>query len=123
MTDVIMVMTRTEIEGRPTRRASTTTELVALDPETKRILTEDIFRWNPKDDSFVFSGDSTILEKNMRKYDITQEEIRSELNRRKTVLEWMVNKSIRRYTDVANVIREYYANPNRIFQKARVGRK
>ena len=32
-------------------------------------------------------------------------------------------KGIRGYGEVANVIREYYANPNRVFQKARVGLK
>ena len=59
----------------------------------------------------------------MKKLDINEEEIRRELHRRKIVLEWMVREGIRRYTDVANVIREYYVDPNRVFQKARVGLK
>ncbi|MGB9740810.1 type IV secretory pathway protein [Candidatus Bathyarchaeota archaeon] len=123
MTSVIMVMTRTEIEGRPARRASTTAEVVGTDPERKNVLTEDVFRWNPREDRFAFSGHSTLLKRHMRKAGISEEEIRRELHKRKTVLEWMVREGIRRYTDVANVIREYYANPNRIFQKARVGLK
>ncbi|PMB75327.1 MAG: type IV secretory pathway protein, partial [Candidatus Bathyarchaeota archaeon] len=123
MTNVIMVMTRTEIEGKPARRASVTSEVLGLNSKTKSILTEDVFRWNPKEDKFVFSGHSSILEKHMKKMDISEEEIRRELQRRKTVLEWMVKKGIRRHIDVSNVIREYYANPNRVFQKARVGLK
>jgi flagellar protein FlaI len=123
MTNVIMVMTRTEIEGKPARRISTTTEVVELDPERKNILTEEVFCWNPKEDKFVFSGHSTILERHMKKLDINEEEIRRELHRRKIVLEWMVREGIRRYMDVANVIREYYVDPNRVFQKARVGLK
>jgi len=123
MTDVIMVMTRTEIEGKPARRTSTTTEVVELDSKRKDILAEEVFRWNPKEDNFVFSGRSTILERHMRKLDIDEEDIRRELHRRKIVLEWMVRKGIRRYVDVANVIREYYVNPSRVFQKARVGLK
>jgi len=123
MTNVIMVMTRTEIEEKPARKASTTAEVVELDPKTKNIITEEVFRWNPKGDKFVFSGHSTILERHVKKFDINEEDIRRELNRRKIVLEWMVRKGIRRYMDVANVIREYYANPNRVFQKARVGLK
>ncbi|MEM3696812.1 MAG: type II/IV secretion system ATPase subunit [Candidatus Bathyarchaeia archaeon] len=123
MTNVIMVMTRTEIEGKPARRASVTSEVLGLNSKTKSILTEDVFRWNPKDDKFVFSGHSSILEKHMKKMDISEEEIRRELQRRKTVLEWMVKKGIRRHIDVSNVIREYYTNPNRVFQKARVGLK
>jgi len=123
MIDVVMVMTRTEIEGKPARKAITTTEVVELSQETKNILTKEVFCWNPKEDKFVSSGHSTILERQMRKLDINEEDIRRELHRRKSVLEWMAHKGIRRYTDVANVIREYYVNPNRVFQKARVGLK
>jgi flagellar protein FlaI len=123
MANVIMVMTRTEMEGKPARRTSTTTEVIELDPKRRNIITEEVFRWNPKGDKFVFSGHSTILEKNMKKLDISEEDIRRELHRRKIVLEWTVRKGIRRYTDVANVIREYYVNPHRVYQKARVGLK
>lgn len=123
MIDVIMVMVRTEVEGKPARRAFTTSEVVELDPKTKQLKTNEIFRWNPKVDRFSFSGYSQILERNVWKLNIDEEEIRRELHRRKTILEWMVHKGIRRYTNVANVIREYYANPKRVYQKARVGLK
>jgi len=123
MADVIMVMARTEIEGKPARRVRTTTEIVELDQKTREILTQEVFHWNAKEDKFVFSGHSAILEKHMKVLDIDEKEIRSELRRRKTVLEWMVKEGIRRYTEVANVIREYYTNPKRVFQKARVGLK
>jgi len=123
MINVIMVMTRTEIEGKPARKATTTTEILELNPQTKNILTEEVFRWNPREDKFVFSGHSTLLERHTEKTDVNEEDVRRELHRRKIILEWMVRKGIRRYTEVANVIREYYANPNRVFQKARVGLK
>jgi flagellar protein FlaI len=123
MTDVIMVMVRTEIDGRPTRKAGIAAEIKDVDPKTKNIRTNEIFKWNPKEDTFAFLGQSTILEEHMKKQGITQEDIRTELNARKTVLEWMARRGIRRYIDVANVIREYYANPRRVFQKARVGLK
>jgi flagellar protein FlaI len=123
MANVIMVMTRTEIEGKPARRTSTTTEVLELDPKRKEIITGEVFNWNPKLDRFVFSGRSAILERHMKKFDVTEEDIKRELHRRRIVLEWMVRKGIRRYTDVANVIREYYVNSKRVFQKARVGLK
>ena len=123
MTDVIMVVTRTEIDGRPARRTNTTTEIVELDLKTKNFMTEEIFNWNPKEDKFVFSGHSSILEKHAKKLGTSIEEIRRELQARRTVLEWMAHKGIRRHSEVANVIREYYANPSRVLQKARVGLK
>jgi len=123
MIDVVMVIARTEKEGKPARRATTTTEVLELDQKTKSIPTEEVFSWNPREDKFVFSGYSSLLEKQMKKLGVTEGKVKRELNRRKIVLEWMVHKNIRRYTDVANVIREYYANPKRVYQKARVGLK
>jgi flagellar protein FlaI len=122
-TNVIMVMARTETEGKPARRVSITTEITEFEPKKKAILTEEVFHWNPREDKFVFSGHSSILEKQLKKLDIDEEKIELELKRRKIVLQWMVREGIRRYTDVANVIREYYANSNRVIQKARVGLK
>jgi flagellar protein FlaI len=123
MTSVIMIMSRTEIEERPARRVTTTTEVTGLDPNTSNITTEEVFQWHPKPDDFSFSGRSTILEKHIKKIGISEENVERELNRRQTVLLWMTRQGIRHYTDVANVIREYYTKPDRVFQKARVGLK
>jgi flagellar protein FlaI len=62
-----------------------------------------------------------MLEEKMKRKGLTKEEVWEELNRRKIVLDWMVKKGIRQYTDVVSVIRDYYADPIRIFRKARVG--
>ena len=121
MIDAVTIQVRTEVDGKPARRTSTITEVTALDPRTKDLLTNDVFNWNPRNDSFQYTGRSHILEKNMEKMGISVEEVREELQRRKTVLEWMVRKNIRKYTQVANVIREYYTNPDRIYRKARMG--
>jgi len=123
MTNVIMVMSRAEIDGKPARRINTAAEVLELDPKKRDILTQEIFNWNPKFDKFSLSGHSVILEKHVKKLGISEEEVKRELNRRQAVLDWMTSKGIRRYTEVANVIREYYANPDRVFQKARVGLK
>jgi flagellar protein FlaI len=123
MTNVIVVMERTEVNGRPARRVSVASEIKQFERTTNEILTEEVFRWNPRFDKFAFLGDSPLLEKHMKKTGLTEKDVRRELQYRKTILEWMVQQGIRRHGDVANVIREYYANPNRVFQKARVGLK
>jgi flagellar protein FlaI len=122
-TNEIMVMERTEVNGKPARRVNVATEVKGFDTKTEEILTEEVFRWNPKLDNFTFSGHSTLLEKHMKKTGLTQEDVERELKYRKTVLEWMVQQGIRYHGDVANVIREYYANPTHVFQKTRVGLK
>jgi flagellar protein FlaI len=116
-------MERTEVNGKPARRVKVAAEVKEFETKTKEILTEEVFRWNPKFDKFTFLGHSALLEKHMKKMGLTEEDIERELKYRKTVLEWMVQQGIRRHGDVAQVIREYYINPSRVFQKVRVGLK
>jgi flagellar protein FlaI len=58
----------------------------------------------------------------MKKFGLEESEVRKEILRRKAVLEWMAKNNIRRYTEVANIIREFYADPARVYRKARVGK-
>jgi len=121
MIDIVMIQSRIEINGKPARRTSAVTEIVAMDPKTKELLTNDVYQWNPKTDTFSYSGHSHVLEKNMKKMGLGEDEVRKELHQRKVVLEWMAKNNIRRHTEVATVIREYYADPARVYRKARVG--
>jgi len=121
MIDAVTVQLRTEVDGKPTRRTHTVTEIVGLDPGTQQLLTNEVYRWDAKRDVFVYSGRSNILKKKMKSLGLNKEEVQDELHRRKTVLDWMVKKEIRRYTDVATVIREYYADSARVYRKARLG--
>lgn len=120
MTSVVMVMSRTEVDGRPARRVNTTTEVLGYDAEKGNIKTEEISAWIPKFDKFSSLKKSVLLERRIAKLGISEEDVKRELYRRQTVLDWMAREGVRRHTEVANVIREYYANSERVFQKARV---
>ena len=121
MIDAITVQLRTEVDGKPARRTRAVTEIVGLDPKTKELITNEVYRWNPRSDTFEFSGYSHILEEKMQIKGLDEDEVRKELRKRRTVLEWMVKKGIRKYPDVVSIITDYYADPNRIFRKARLG--
>jgi len=121
MIDAVLVQGRTEVNGKPARRALSVTEIVGLDPRSKDILTNQAYKWDARSDSFNYSGRSYVLQRAMEKTGLREPEVQAELQRRKMVLEWMVKNKIRRYTDVAGLIREYYADPTRVYRKARVG--
>ncbi|MCD6243495.1 type II/IV secretion system ATPase subunit [Candidatus Bathyarchaeota archaeon] len=123
MIDDIVIQVRTEVNGKPARRVSTVTEIVGMDPKTKEILAHEVYKWDPKSDSFVYSGKSYVLERHRERLGLTKKEVENEIERRKAVLQWMVENNIRRYTEVAKVIREYYADPDRVYRKVRVGVK
>ena len=121
MINAIPVQLRTEVNGKPVRRTRSVTEIMGLDPKTRELLTNEVYRWDARHDSFVYSGHSHLLEEKMERNGLNEKEVQNELNQRKTVLDWMVKQGIRKYTDVASVIREYYADPIRVFRKARMG--
>jgi flagellar protein FlaI len=123
MTDIILVMERTEVNGKPARRVRIVTEIHGIEKTTNEILKEEVFNWNPKFDKFSSLKSSGLLEKHKSKMGLKDEDINRELRSREIVLDWMVKQGIRNQMDVANVIREYCANPKRVIQKARMGLK
>jgi len=119
--DIITIQTRTRIADLPVRRTMQISEMIGLDPHSKELLTNDAFKWDAKADKFNFSGRSYLLEKISRSLGIEMKEVQNEIGRRKTVLEWMAKQGIRRYKEVAGVIRQYYAAPDKVFERARMG--
>jgi len=109
--DVIGVQTRVQVGDKSVRRMVNIAEVVGLDPTTKDVLTNDVFKWNPKTDTYVFYGRSYVLENIMKRHGYKHEEVMEELNNRRLVLEWMVRNNIRDFKDVVEVIRTYYVNP------------
>jgi flagellar protein FlaI len=123
MIDVITVQLRTEVNGKPARRTTVVKEIVGLDPTSREILVNEVFRWNTKHDNFLFSGQSHIVQEKRVHSNLSTDEVQEELHRRKKVLDWMVKRGIRQYIDVASIIRDYYADPSRVYRKARMGSK
>ena len=118
--NAVAMQSRVRIKGKTARRISHIAEIVGLDPVSKDIITNDVYRWDPVEDRFTYSGRSLILDRIKERFGLTEDEIKTELDRRRTVLEWMVKAKIRRYDAVGCMVREYYADPDRTYQRARL---
>jgi flagellar protein FlaI len=119
--NVIAMQKRVNIEDVTLRKLTNVVEVIDLDPVSKEILTNEVFRWDPLKDNFEYSGRSTVLDKIMESQGIKEKEMKEELDRRKLVLDWMGKNKIRRYDEVGAVIREYYSNPEKLANKAKLG--
>jgi flagellar protein FlaI len=93
---------------------------LGIDPSSGEVDLSDVYRWEPRTDSFTYSGRSKTIERFAEKAGATQDSVREELQRRKTVLDYLVKKNIRRYREVGAVIRDYYADPLKTFERARL---
>jgi flagellar protein FlaI len=95
-------------------------EVVGLDPVSKEILTNEVFRWDPKSDTFSNSGRSIVLEKIMERHGLSEQYVENELKNRRIVLDWLTKSNLR-FDQVGAVIRDYYNDPEKVVEKASVG--
>jgi flagellar protein FlaI len=116
--DIIIVQKRVELKGRPARKTVSTSEIVGLDPRSGEILTNEVYKYNPVEDSFEFTGRSYIIEKIAEKKGISTEEAMEELQKRAKIIEWMCKRNTRNYKEVSDIIRSYYTNPEFILKEA-----
>jgi flagellar protein FlaI len=111
-----------EITSSPVSSATQTAEIVEL--KTR-------FEWDPETDDFIFHEPSDIdqlLDDSKDIYTIISEtqhipieKIVEEQNRREIILKWMIEKNIKSYQEVAEIVRNYYADPEKVFNEARLG--
>lgn len=116
--NVINVQYRIEVRGKPVRRTITSTEIIGLDPRTNDILLNEMFKYRPEDDSYEFLGRSYYLERIARVTEKTLKEVNEEVARRKTILDWMVKENRRSFSEVSEILRRFYANPEEVFKRA-----
>ncbi len=110
--NIIVFLVFSRLRGRYIRRSDSILEVTGI--KDKIPVTKEIFKWKPLDDSFGSSGKSVVLHNISVKLGLTQDSIKEELIRRKSVLEWMLREEIFDYRDVAKVINIYYSNPQRV---------
>lgn len=110
--DIIVFLLFSRLRGNYVRRADCVLEVTGI--KDKIPVTREIFNWKPLDDSFSSVGKSIVLHKIAIKLGITQDSVKEELIRRKSVLEWMIAQEIYDYREVARVVNVYYNNPQRV---------
>ena len=116
----VMIEARLLVKGLPARRITQLIEIIGLDQRTGELLTNDVYRYDPKTDTFIYMGRSYVLERLAEREGVSMDEVKKELENRKTVLDWMVLKNIRRYKEVMDVIRRYYTDPEGLLSEIRL---
>ncbi|MGQ9759262.1 MAG: type II/IV secretion system ATPase subunit [Candidatus Methanomethylicaceae archaeon] len=118
--DIIMVQSRVSLRGKPARRTLNITEIIEYNREKDEILLNEIARWDPSTDQHIKTKESAVLKRIAEKRGLTIEDVASEINKRKIVLNWMIKKGMRRYLEIGTILREYYADSERTFKQALV---
>jgi flagellar protein FlaI len=119
--NLIGIQARLKIADRPARRLLHLAEVLGIDASSGELDLNDVFRWDPRTDSFSFSGRSHTIERLAARAGLQLDIVQEEMRHRKIILEYMVRQKIRRYQDVGALIRDYYADPDKVYEKARLG--
>lgn len=117
--NAILILGRVSASGRYVRRMLGCTEIVGMD--VKDLLTNTVYYWKLEDDSFGTAGVSNYVRRTAATKGLADLQVREELDRRASILRWMANSGIRSYSDVSNVIRQFYADPAKLYMKAKIG--
>ncbi len=118
--DIVCIQVISRIKNKRARRVKQIIEIIDIDPSTKEILTNEVFRWDPVEDKFIYSGKSYILERIRAEKDKSREEMTNEIKNRAKLLEWMNKNNIREFKKVATLISQYFENPESTMTKIKV---
>lgn len=117
--DCILMQLKLRISDKSVRRVVAVTEVVGHDPRTDEIILNDAFKWDPVLDKFVYTGRSKLFDKITQKFGTRPEEIRREIEGRKTFLDWLAARNIRSHDEVSEQVKEFYAGPYSVINKAK----
>jgi len=103
-------------DGKSTRRAVIVQEIkTSIDYHAA-------FKWDPKSDYFnPYLENSEMLHRISEQSGKNMDELLEEYEKRKIVLKWLVQRGIRRYDKVAEVIGKYYRDPEAMIKKIEYG--
>jgi len=118
--DLITLQLKIRVGNKSARRIIQISEIDGIDENTGEIKTNTVFRWNPSNDTHAYSGKSIVFEKIKERDAETDEHINYELTKRRVALEWMVKNNIREHKKVSGVIKEYYEDSERFYERKRV---
>lgn len=118
--DLITLQLKIRVGDKSLRRIIQVSEIDGIDETTGQIKTHEIFKWNPKTDTHEYLGDSVIFKKLKERDGDTEEKINYELTKRKLALEWMVKNNIRDHKEVSANVMDYYADPERYYERKRL---
>jgi flagellar protein FlaI len=117
--DVVTIQVTTRVKGKRVRRCKQVIEVIDIDPVTKEILTNEVFHWDPIEDTFAYSGKSYVLEGIRARWDMSIDEITQALRDRVEILEWMQKNNVRSFREVSKVISRYSEAPEEFLTQMR----
>jgi flagellar protein FlaI len=108
--DAVAFPAQVVVNSNRVRRITSVTEILEVDATTNELLTNDIFRWSPSDDSFQFLGRSFVLEHIGERVGKKLDALMEEMRRKERYLKLMDQLAVTYFKDVSRAIASYYVD-------------
>lgn len=115
--DVIVFVKRVKYGRVYKRRISSVIEILGYDRGSNFVISNEIFRWNPKNDSYAVVNKSSLLKKISETTGASEEEINEDIKRKSNVLKWSAEKNLNDYQKLGSVFNLFYAAPEFLLQR------
>ncbi|WP_218644809.1 type II/IV secretion system ATPase subunit [Natronomonas gomsonensis] len=113
--DIISIQKQVLLGDERVRRNQNITELIS-GGEGDDILANEVFEWNPRDDSYNEKFDSNVLDEIAADRGWSAKQLQSAIDGRKRVLEYLLENDITWWEDVARVIHSFIENEERVLE-------
>lgn len=107
--DIIIFLVKIKYGNTYVRRINNIYEILGFDREKNLPIVNEVFKWDPENDSYKEVNPSVILEKISQQFGVPIPFLQKEISNRKKVIKWMSERNISNYKDVARIIKIYYA--------------
>jgi flagellar protein FlaI len=107
----VIIQLHVRVKDSQVRRITQIVELVGFEPETNELITNTVYEWDQRTDSFIYKGHSFILDGLMEMKNMTHEEMQREFQQRVDLIKYLVEKDITDYREINNLVVLYYKDP------------
>src|SRR2546422_273365 len=111
--------TRSRIGDSIVRRMKQIVELVGFEPETNELITNTVYEWDAATDTFVYKGHSFLFDEIMEMKNMTHEEMEAEFQRRVDIINYMLQKNLIDFREIAKIVVQYYQYPEDTAKRVR----
>lgn len=105
--DIMIIEVLRHVGRKRVRRTEVVSEFVGINAASGDISTREVYKWNPAHDSIDKTGTSNVLDGIMNGRGWDREKLNRELEDRKAVLQYMLDRDINDYRDVTSIICRY----------------
>jgi archaeal flagellar protein FlaI len=106
--DIVIFLAAIRKGEEKVRRVREIVEILGVDPGTKELITNTVFRWDPITDKVEYLGRSFIVEKLSKSFGIAKEDLDAEITKRQQILDDLKNRGVVNYKEVTEAVRQYY---------------